>query len=77
MKPQRRLALKRESLSDLASDDMRAVIGGTHIVTDCGCLTHGLSCEFCPTPTLPVNICITTIRTMIVADIELTRDCVS
>ena len=58
MKPQRRLMLKRESLTGLDTDDMRAVVGGTHIFTDCGCVTHGLSCEACPTPTLPINECV-------------------
>ena len=77
MKPQRRLALKRQSLSDLASDEMRSVVGGTHIYTDCGCLTHGATCDSCPTPTLPLNPCLATIRTLAVAEIELTRDCVS
>ena len=34
------------------------MIGGTHIPTDCACLTHGASCDSCPTPTLPLNDCL-------------------
>jgi natural product precursor len=61
MKPLRRLALKREHLADLAADDMLAVVGGTHIPTDCGCITHGYSCDDCPIPSLPINTCLCTI----------------
>lgn len=57
MKAQRRLALKREHLTGLDVDTMRAVVGGTHVVTDCGCITHGYTCDACPVPTLPVNGC--------------------
>jgi hypothetical protein len=57
MKPRRRLALRREHLAHLDIDDMRHVVGATHIPTDCNCITHGYSCDDCPIPTLPVNIC--------------------
>ena len=65
MKPQRRLALKRETLPDLGPDDMRQVVGGTHIPTDCGCITHGYSCDACPIPTLPVNTCTCVVTTLL------------
>ena len=57
MKPSRRLALHREALSALDSDDLASVAGGTHIFTDCGCLTHGYSCDACAVPSLPLNTC--------------------
>ena len=76
MKPQRRLALRRESLTYLDTDDMRAVVGGTHIVTDCGCVTHGYSCEACPVPTLPVNTCACTVTLPVLVCLkELTDTC--
>jgi hypothetical protein len=58
MKPQRRLALKRERLAHLDGDAMRHVVGATHVPTDCNCITHGYSCDACPVPTLPINWCI-------------------
>ena len=58
MKPQRKLAVRRERLGDLQSADLREVVGGTHIPTDCGCLTHGYSCDACSVPTLPINACL-------------------
>ena len=72
MKPQRTLALKRERLADLESGDLRQVVGGTHIATDCGCLTHGATCEVCPTPTLPINVCVDNI-TDAIALVDLSR----
>ena len=57
MKAQRRLALAREQLSPLDVDDMLGVVGATHIATDCGCVTHGNTCDACNVPTLPVNGC--------------------
>lgn len=72
MRPQRRLVLRHENLTLLDSDDMRSVVGATHIPTDCGCVTHGFSCEACPIPTLPVNDCVNnvveSIRYCIVVD---------
>jgi len=51
----RSLSLKRETLAALTSDEMSAVNGGSHL---CG-VTHGPSFdESCPTPTLPVNVCV-------------------
>lgn len=79
MRPRRRLALRREELSDLAGDELGAVVGGTHIATDCGCVTHGLSCERCPTPTLPINVCVELtleVCVPVVTTILPTRTCV-
>jgi hypothetical protein len=70
MKPRRRLALKREHLADLGTDDLRHVVGGTHI----GCVTHGNTCDFCDIPTLPVNYCI--VVNLTDACIDLTRACI-
>lgn len=64
MKPRRTLALRRERLADLASGDLRAVVGGTHIRTDCGCVTHGNTCDVCDIPTLPFNDCVTQLGTV-------------
>jgi len=61
MKPNRRLVLRRETLSSLDTDDMLQVVGGTHIATDCGCITHGYTCDACPVPSLPLNTCVTCI----------------
>ena len=58
MKPSRRLALRREALSSLDSDDLASVAGATHIFTDCGCITHGYTCDACPIPSLPINTCV-------------------
>jgi len=55
MRNARRLSLKRETLTPLSPDEMSAVNGGSHL---CG-VTHGPSFdEACPTPTLPVNLCV-------------------
>jgi hypothetical protein len=59
----RRLSLRRETLAPLTTDEMVAVAGGSHLcaVTDnCGeTLTHGPTIDqTCPTPTLPVAICV-------------------
>lgn len=52
---QRTLSLKRETLAALSSDEMSGVVGGSH-----GCtIGHGPTIdETCPTPTLPVAICV-------------------
>ena len=57
MKPARRLELRRERLAELRSGELRALQGGTHVATDCPCLTHGYSCEYCAPPTLPMGSC--------------------
>ena len=51
-----RLSLKRESLAALTPDEMSAVNGGSHAACT---VTHGPTLdESCPTPTLPVAICV-------------------
>ena len=57
MKPQRRLHLRREALNALDAGELAGVVGATHVFTDCGCITHGITCEICPTPSVPVNGC--------------------
>ena len=55
MRNARRLSLKRETLTPLSPDEMTGVAGGSHLCT----VTHGPSFDqACPTPTLPVNICV-------------------
>jgi len=66
----RRLGLKRETLTPLTTDEMVSVAGGSHLcaVTDnCGeTLTHGPSIDqTCPSPTLPVAICVGTYTSVI------------
>lgn len=58
MKPQRQLVLRRERLTEIDHSALKGVAGATHIRTDCGCVTHGFSCEACPVPSLPVNPCV-------------------
>lgn len=53
----RKLRLRREALSDLCASDMERVVGATHIATDCGCITHGYTCDQCQIFTLPLNSC--------------------
>ena len=76
MKPGRRLALRREALCALDSDHLVSVVGGTHIFTDCGCVTHGYSCDDCPIPSLPINTCLCLIGTGLSCNIclEPTRE---
>lgn len=51
----RRLTLNREALTALTTDEMSSVNGGSHLCT----VTHGPSIDqACPTPTLPVAICV-------------------
>lgn len=58
MKAQRRLVLRREALTQLDPNELHGVAGATHVFTDCGCVTHGYSCDQCPVPSLPVNTCV-------------------
>lgn len=55
MRNARRLTLRRETLTPLSTGEMTSVHGGSHV--DCT-VTHGLSFEECPTPTLPINDCV-------------------
>lgn len=58
MKSTRRLALHKESLTELVADEMRRVAGGTHIT--CEPPTHGTSWDVdCEVPTNPINHCLT------------------
>lgn len=51
----RSLSLKRETLTALTGGELAGVNAGSHL---CG-VTHGPSFDQpCPTPTLPVNICV-------------------
>lgn len=55
MRPTRALALRRESLTPLGDGDLAAVNGGSHLCT----VGHGPSFDTpCPTPTIPVNVCL-------------------
>ena len=65
MKPKRQLVLRRERLTDLDGAEMRTVAGATHVFTDCGCVTHGNTCDACDVPTLPVNGCPTRMLSMV------------
>ena len=57
MKQSRKLVLRSRHVTDLASDELSAVVGGTHV--DCG-VTHGLTCEIeCAAFTDPLNQCLT------------------
>lgn len=58
MHSQRKLVLRRESLAELDGGELRAVAGGTHIRTNCNCITHGFSCDDCDLPSLPINTCV-------------------
>lgn len=50
-----RLSLKRDALTALTTDEMSSVNAGSHACT----VGHGPSIdEPCPTPTLPVAICV-------------------
>ena len=52
---QRTLSLKRETLAALSPDEMSGIVGGSHACT----VGHGPTIdETCPTPTLPVAICV-------------------
>ena len=53
----RRLVLRREKLTALDANDLLGVVGATHIATDCGCISHGYSCDACGVPSLPLNTC--------------------
>ena len=63
------LSLKRETLAPLSSSEMTHVVGGSHFcaVTDAcaDTITHGVTFDACPTPTLPVNVCVQNITTAI------------
>lgn len=58
MKAQRRLVLRREALTQLDPNELYGVVGATHVVTDCGCVTHNFSCDQCPVLSLPINTCL-------------------
>jgi len=77
MRDARRLGLRREALSPLTTEEMVSVAGGSHLcaVTDnCGeTLTHGPSIDqTCPSPTLPVAICVTGATSKLIT--QITRD---
>ena len=59
MRHTRKLSLKRETLTQLTTDQMAAVAGGSHACVTEGCtagVTHGPSFDV-DCPTLPVNHC--------------------
>lgn len=58
MKGKRKPVLRAEHLAEIDGHVLRRVAGATHIWTDCGCVTHGYSCDDCPIPTVPVNRCL-------------------
>ena len=53
----RRLVLRREALNELTPSELNRVAGATHIATDCGCITHGISCDQCPPVSIPIRTC--------------------
>ena len=68
MRQTRKLSLKREALTQLTTEEMAAVAGGSHACVTEGCtagVTHGPSFDV-SCPTLPINDCNV---------IDLTRAC--
>ena len=60
MRHARKLSLKRETLTQLTTDEMTAVAGGSHACVTDNCtdrVTHGPSFD-AQCPTLPLNYCI-------------------
>ena len=70
MKQSRKLVLRSRHVTDLASDELSAIVGGTHV--DCG-VTHGLTCEVECAFSDPLNECLTIVQTLGLS--EAFRDC--
>ncbi len=63
----RSLSLNRETLTVLGEDELSGIAGGSHV--DCGIITHGASCDSCPS--LPINPCLDGLTT-VTAQFDLT-----
>ena len=56
--PVRKLALRRETLADLSTHDLRDVAGGSHTCTTSPQLTRYDTCDRCRFPTVPYQECL-------------------
>jgi len=66
MKQSRKLVLRSQHVTDLASDELAAVVGGTHV--GCG-VTHGMTCEVeCGVISDPLNECLPAVVSIPIRD---------
>jgi len=56
--PVRKLGLRRETLADLSSGDLRAVAGASHTCTTGPRITEYGTCDGCRVPTSPYQVCL-------------------